>query len=219
MRRRFAALLVLISLLALPPAASARTAACSSSGSTAVYASKSARVFTKRAIVKPRYRVRRYYGCAYRYNRKFRLATVGEPGVFETAVTQIRLAGRFVAHASFYEGPAGGTYAVVRVRDLRSGVQTVNIQAGAPLQPGEPDTSDQQARIRDLELRPNGSVAAITGTNDPATGVPIYRVIKRDPAGTAVLDSGPDIDPTSLALSGGILYWTKAGQPHSATLG
>jgi hypothetical protein len=33
-----------------------------------------------------------------------------------------------------------------------------------------------------------------------------------------VLDSGEDIDGASLALGGAWLYWTHAGQPHSAPL-
>jgi len=39
-----------------------------------------------------------------------------------------------------------------------------------------------------------------------------------DMAGSRLLASGSDLDPTSLALAGNTLYWTEGGQPHSAQL-
>ena len=44
------------------------------------------------------------------------------------------------------------------------------------------------------------------------------QVRKRDLDGLSILDSSPKIGPTSLALSGSTLYWTKAGIPQAARL-
>ena len=35
---------------------------------------------------------------------------------------------------------------------------------------------------------------------------------------SVLLDSGADIDPTSFAVGGKHIYWTKAGAPQSATM-
>jgi hypothetical protein len=196
------------------PADAGNRPACSSPGSATVLASRSARVFTKRGTVRPNYRVRRYYACSYRRDRRIRIGIVGEPGVFATSLTPIRLAGRFVAYATFLEGAADGSQAYVDVRDLRTGARTKSVTAG------EPDegqfSHDFQGPIQDLELRSNGSVAWIEKTF--TTGDPLFRVVKHDAGGRAVLDAGTDVDPRSLALSGSRLYWTRGGTPFAATL-
>jgi hypothetical protein len=206
---------VAAAFLCLSAGAAGARPACSSKGSRTVLATKSARIFTKRAIVRPRYHVTRWYGCMYRYDRRFRLATVGEPGIFVTAVRPIRLAGRFVGYSDFYEGPAGGTLADIHVRDLRSGREVFRHQAG------EPDATDNQGPVQDLELKPNGSIAWIEATKpvSPQTQL-TYRVLERAAGGQAVtLDEGPDVAPRSLAVSASTVYWTRAGVPRSALLG
>lgn len=64
-----------------------------------------------------------------------------------------------------------------------------------------------------LVLEPNGSVAWIS--NGGFSPGPSY-VHRHDSTGTAVVDSGPQIDPNSLAAGGSWLYWTNAGSPRSA---
>ena len=54
---------------------------------------------------------------------------------------------------------------------------------------------------------------------DAARAAEPDHVRKSDASGrNQLLDSGPDIDPSSLAVSASIVYWTKAGTPRSATL-
>ena len=75
--------------------------------------------------------------------------------------------------------------------------------------------------VTDLELRDTGGVAWIArGTVGPL-GSNSLEVRKLEPGATAsvLLDSGPGVDPGSLALSGATLYWTSAGAPRSAPLG
>ena len=61
--------------------------------------------------------------------------------------------------------------------------------------------------VSQLVLRTNGSFAYIADGG----------VRKADSAGAAELDAGP-VEAGSLARAGGIVYWTKAGQPFSARL-
>ena len=65
----------------------------------------------------------------------------------------------------------------------------------------------------DLVLKPDGSVAWVTVSRFKPT---TWEVSRHDSAGTATLDSGPGIDPQSLAAGGSWLYWTDAGSPRSA---
>jgi hypothetical protein len=47
-----------------------------------------------------------------------------------------------------------------------------------------------------------------------------FEVRKSDASGrNLLLDSGPDIDPSSLAISASIVYWTKARAPRAVALG
>jgi hypothetical protein len=46
----------------------------------------------------------------------------------------------------------------------------------------------------------------------------VLEVRKLDKDGEKVLDSGADVDPTSLALSGLRVYWLKGGTPMTALL-
>jgi hypothetical protein len=59
-------------------------------------------------------------------------------------------------------------------------------------------------------LKSNGSVAWIY------TAEGNEEVHRHDLTGTAIVDSGPAIDPHSLAAGGSWLYWTSAGSPRSA---
>jgi hypothetical protein len=143
-------------------------------------------------------------GCLYRRNKAFTLSsssiTVGE------TVAQLRLGGRFVGY--WVEGciKASPCGVEVRVVDLSTGRRTVQASAFSPGMP--------LFEVTDLELKPNASVAWIA---KPDTGG--FEVRKSDASGrNQLLDSGPDIDPSSLAVSASIVYWTKAGAPRSAKL-
>jgi hypothetical protein len=66
--------------------------------------------------------------------------------------------------------------------------------------------------VTDVELKPNGSLAWIQSRTGTST------VIKLDASGRQELDSAPDVDPLSLALSGSRLYWMRGELPRTAML-
>ncbi len=71
-------------------------------------------------------------------------------------------------------------------------------------------------RVTDLALKANRSVAWIV---DIGSSVGSDRqVVAVDSAGRRVLDSGGNIDPESLTLSGSTLSWTESGAGRSANL-
>ncbi len=61
----------------------------------------------------------------------------------------------------------------------------------------------------------DGSVAWIVETGEEEGRYQVHAV---DKSGSRVLASGPNIDPSSLALAGSTLYWTQGDQPFSASL-
>lgn len=65
-----------------------------------------------------------------------------------------------------------------------------------------------------LVLKPDGFVAWVT--SDSCSGTTTLSINRHDSTGTATVDSGPRIDPHSLAAGGQWLYWTNAGSPRSA---
>lgn len=130
------------------------------------------------------------------------------------AVRLATLAGRYVAYVQEQVVKDRDEFSV-RVRDLRSGRYLRHWEEGTfgpdPLYYG-PSA---------LVLAPTGSVAWINSYNSPDSDDPTlrYEVRKSDSTGEAlVLDSGPDIDPKSLARSGATVYWRRGGVAQSAEL-
>ena len=66
-----------------------------------------------------------------------------------------------------------------------------------------------------FEISRSGSFAFVS---QPAYPSASYTIEDTDAAGTRTLDSGPEIDPHSLAAGGGRVYWMHAGEPRSAEL-
>jgi hypothetical protein len=64
-------------------------------------------------------------------------------------------------------------------------------------------------------VKRDGSVAWIVETNQEEGRYQVHAV---DKSGSRVLATGPDVDPTSLALAGSTLYWAQGDQPFSASL-
>jgi hypothetical protein len=191
---------------------------CRLSGARTVLGNRNARMVTRAATVRPRYRVTRYYGCRYRTNRFFRLADVGEPGLFSDRVEPRRLAGVFAGFAGAYQEPAGEQHlAYVRAVDLRSGRARVREQALPDAGPSE------SYRVTDLELRYTGGLAWIverrSSVEGPGSPVVSYEVHKVDRGGPQRLDAGADVDPASLTLSGATISWRRGGLTRTAVLG
>jgi hypothetical protein len=66
-----------------------------------------------------------------------------------------------------------------------------------------------------IVVKSDGAVAWIVETRQEEGTYEVHAV---DKAGSRLLASGADIDPSSLALAGSTLYWTQGGKPMSASL-
>ena len=64
----------------------------------------------------------------------------------------------------------------------------------------------------------SGSLVVIETRSNSCGSEATYSVVKVEATGPTTLDSGPDIDPRSLAVGGGRAYWMRGGQPQSATV-
>jgi hypothetical protein len=89
----------------------------------------------------------------------------------------------------------------IQVRNLRSGVRRRSV-----MPPG--------AGAADRVLASKSG--AVAWTRSPRENVVDVRAL--GPSGERLLDSGPDVDPKSLALAGSTVYWTRGSQPYSANL-
>jgi hypothetical protein len=65
-----------------------------------------------------------------------------------------------------------------------------------------------------LALRGDGALAYVTAVSMGMSTV--YEVHRFAGGSDTVLDTGPDVDPLSLALGSSTVYWTRAGIPRSA---
>jgi hypothetical protein len=108
----------------------------------------------------------------------------------------------------------------VAVRDLGSGRWIREPPTGTPMgaRPNEGRLVGIGPALA-IALKSDGSVAWIA---ENEIGLPPrateYQVGVSDKAGTRVVGFGTDIDPRSLALAGGTLYWTQAGKAVSTRL-
>jgi hypothetical protein len=166
---------------------------------------------------------RQIYGCVYGHRGAYSLGV--EPYEESTKYMNysyfgdrnIVLAGPIVAyeHYSFAEG-LGGKRLGVAVQDLRTGATLRNEPTGkAKIPGGEPELEFGIGHTTAIVVKGNGSVAWIVETS---TQEDTYQVHAADMTGSRLLASGPDIDPSSLALAGNALYWMQAGKPSSAML-
>jgi len=176
---------------------------CTSKRAKTLLATRHARVFRQRG---------RIYACLYSTHRSFQIGTRSS---FSGHTRTLRLAGRFVAYSRTQ------IRLKLTVKDLRRG-RTVHDEAAADL------TRSAVSFITDVMLKRSGSLAWIVRRTPidgplvpyptPADTQPNYQVLKADRAGRSVLDSGLDIAPGSLTLSGATLSWMKAGSIRSIPL-
>jgi hypothetical protein len=182
-------------------------------------------------------------GCVDGRKGSYKLAGEHVPAPLEPGGTtrDFALSGAIVAYeesASLgdrYES-LGAEYRVV-VRDLRTGRVLHNVPTGTPLRPPAPhETKVGVGNLVALVVKSDGSAAWIAEdygrSASLAPGALFFDVYAVDSSGTRLLASGPDVDPTSLALSvgemnvgrypytvaGSTLYWTEAGKSFSAPL-
>jgi hypothetical protein len=155
--------------------------------------------------------------CAYGH-RSYRLGPVescigggSSGGLPCEGVRQETLAGSVLAYERF----SGGNIFewVVVVRDLRTGRLLHRAPSGTPPvpKPGSVGSGPTTAIV----VKSGGSVAWIV---EPEVFPRHYEVRALDSSGERLLASAADIDPHSLALASGTLYWTQGGRPFSAQL-
>ncbi len=181
-----------------------RAPTCKRKGSKTVRQNRDARVFQKDAGAERT----RLYGCLKRRGKSIRLAEAYDDGyVTSTSYREVRLAGRFVAWEDV----------------------STDISCKADCPPGyNPDTTTIQvydlARRRErsfsgtvlnesLVLTRRGSVAWLQRTS-PGTVVEVHIA---EGSTTRMLDRG-NVDPDSLRVNGGTLFWMKDGAQQSSPI-
>jgi hypothetical protein len=196
--------------LALAPAGASASAAkakrtCYPAHSTTLAASKSVRVYQTRGVSRDT-KTHATYGCLLTAKRPHRFVVLDFPMGFE----HITIAGRFVAYAAYSDCAADYCNPnAVMVHDLKTGRRTFAEGSRVAV-----------ANVSDLVLRSDGSVAWIeTSFDDNGSILQGFDVVAGGPGrAPVVLDSGADVAPGSLALAGRTVYWTRAGEAHSASL-
>jgi len=167
-----------------------------------------------------------FYGCSYKDRRSYALGIPPESSSSSSSgIRLVTLAGPLVAYESGSSSTHYGTSWLVVVRDLRTGKVLHGLPTGTPVHPKPPRTEDGITK-QDVGIGPATSIVvksdgAVAWVAQDAVEGPLpysYQVHAVDKTGSRVLASGPEIDPTSLALAGSTLYWSEAGRPMSATL-
>lgn len=220
----------LVVMFAAPPASGARShkaaADCPAGRSHLIVADAQAQVYEAPAIASlPEYLD--FIGCAYGQRKSYDLGippTYGSPSG-SGGTGQYTLAGPIVAFEEFsnggdeIQGPTQLQNKVV-VRNLHTGrvlhIVPTGTPGAPPANPGDIGIGGTTAIV----VKSDGAVAWIVQVIENA--VPkdriTYQVHAVDKTGSRVLASGPEIEPSSLALAGSTLYWMQAGKAMSASL-
>lgn len=153
------------------------------------------------------------YGCTYEHKRSYMLGpTPYGSSSGAGGVSHETLVGSIVAYDEVDNSPCCDHWWVL-VRDLGDGHVLRRAPTGAPMRP-EPLSVGIGPAVA-IVVKRDSSVAWIVET-DQEEGKYQFHAI--DKSGSRVLASGPNIDPSSLALAGSTLYWTQGGQSFSASL-
>ena len=200
---RIGGLLILLALLAAPSSAAAARKSCARTGDT-VMKNGTVRIFSTDAV--------RVYSCHLKSRRRtFLTRHTADYDSLEDYESFIRprLAGRFVAFGDeFGCSRYGDCYGGVRVVDARSGE---NFADGGVFVPDGARNS-RIPSLHALHLRPDGAAVFIAG---PTFDQP-YEIVRIGVGDPLRLDQG-NIDPRSLATNARRIYWTRDGQPFTAT--
>jgi hypothetical protein len=203
------AVVALCALALAAPANAAKRPSCSRFGGTTEAQNSKVRVFYKwfqGGLPEERL----YYGCLRRTGKRKYLTDAYSYQTGSAGPGPFHLHGALVAWA---EDVCGS-------EDCDPGAFTVDLRSRKLIRSYWDSRRNVYSGILDLQLAPSGSLGLMQGnTSDLQGGGPYtYDVISVTAGGPTVLDSGADIDETSLAMGGRWLYWTRAGQPHSAQL-
>jgi hypothetical protein len=154
------------------------------------------------------------FACAFGSRRIFDLGLPYECGGGGSGCAGVRkevVAGPVVAYEVTYAIVGHHVNDRVLVRDLRTG----------RLLHSEPTAASSHGLgwATDIVVKSDGAVAWIAGLPwVPESGPVRYEVQAVDKHGSRLLAVGTDIEPSSLALGAGTLYWTQGGTAMSATL-
>jgi hypothetical protein len=170
-----------------------------------------------------RYEQAEIFGCTYGDGRPYAL---GLPPEFSSegggGIDHETLAGSVVAYQQVSVGKTVAIFRVI-VRDLRNGRVLHRLPTGTLIGPEskEPESLVGVGHVVALVVKSDGAVAWIVENGQTQCGGPkiyCYEVHAVDASGERLLASGPEIEPSSLALAGSTLYWTQGGKPSSAVL-
>lgn len=151
------------------------------------------------------------YGCARGSTRRYQLGSATNC-LRSARVRPVALAGSVAAYGLERCGVDTGSAAVL-VKRLSTGRQLRSLPATS----GRPAPESYQ-QVASLVVRADGAVAWIGAGSSIIRHSQTIEVHRADGRGTAELDAGPGIGPTSLRLHGRKLTWRHGGAMRTATL-
>lgn len=196
--KRMAGFMAIAISMALAPGgtAEARPSDCYRSGTTTLDAGKSVRVFYRGSIA-----ANRKYACFLKTGRVSPLgrwdADLDAAGI----ANLVAVSGSFVAYHDLECDGRDGDCA-------QSEVRVLNARTGALKR--SPRAGRGAAGIAGLVVRSNGHAAYLREYADGSRQLHLMTG-----SSDRVVETGPDIEPFSLAFAGRILYWMRAGAPQS----
>jgi hypothetical protein len=152
------------------------------------------------------------YGCSKPSGRISRLGHSGRAVAGSTVVNRVALAGETVAYALRSFGVDSGSTAVA-VRDLGTG-RALGTFPGTEKSLGPESTNS----VSSLVVKPGGAVAWIGIGQSIISPARDIEVRTGHGARRQLLDSGTQINPTSLRLHGSRLTWRNGRAQRSANL-
>ena len=110
------------------------------------------------------------------------------------------------------------------VLNLRTGKLLDRVPTGVPMEPNEYHVG--VGPVETMVVKPDGAVAWVALDeqrserieHEVGHDVNYYDLYALGSSGERLLASGTEVDPSSLALAGGTLYWTQDGKAFSAGL-
>jgi hypothetical protein len=149
----------------------------------------------------------KYYGCVKRTGRTFKLDAIeAETG----AASSFRLIGYIVGYRMYYSDETG---------DSSQGyVASWNVKKRALINRADATTNTNVFYAVDEVLMTRTGALTWIGSYEagPDKGIEVH-VMDQD--GNRVVDSGTDIEKGTLALTGEVVSWTRAGVTKTATIG
>ena len=168
----------------------------------------------------------RFFACRTSTGKQYLLARTSPTprGQAGDEIGVIRVSGNWVAAGiATNNGYGERARAYIRRIDLATGRTTVvDLCKNTECPSNGSNGPRYDTAVQDLDLQSGGRMAWIVkyerlGTfgDTPALR---YDVGRLDSRGAGVLDSGPDVDPRSLATGASRVYWMRGGKPSSSDL-